>query len=356
MRHRHPRPLGFTLIELLVVIAIIAVLIALLLPAVQSAREAARRAQCTNNLKQLGLAVHNYIQANDRFPIGFFWAPTGPGGCDYSVSHSVFVALSSYLEQQNVFNAMNFGININQSANYTLHTIGISILWCPSDASISQARAADPLYFFGPQPADPPMVNFTSYAGNTGTWANLPYPNVPGCGGPFPQYRAFVDNMNGLLFFDSSVGLAGVTDGTSNTFLFGERAHGLFAEDQQWKYHWWAQGSYNNNLFTTLYPINPQRKLTNRNNQGFGTSSAYVVSASSFHPGGANFGMADGSVRFVKDTVSTWPFDPRTGLPTNVTSTPGSGGAQIYTNGPPVAVYQGLSTRASGEVVSADSY
>jgi prepilin-type N-terminal cleavage/methylation domain-containing protein/prepilin-type processing-associated H-X9-DG protein len=358
MRQNQPSPAtrGFTLIELLVVIAIIGVLIALLLPAVQAAREAARRAQCTNNMKQLGLAAHNYLSANDRFPTGFYWQPFGTGGCDYSVSHSPFVSLSPYLEQQAVFNAMNFSLNINLSLNYTVHTIGISTLWCPSDPSVAQKRAADPLYFFDVQPANPPMVNFTSYAGNTGTWANLPYPNVTGCGGPFPDYQASVDNMNGILFFGSSVGLAEITDGTSNTFLFGEHAHGLFAEDKQWQVHWWAQGDYDNNLFITLYPINPQRKLKNRANNGFGASSAYIASCSSFHPGGANFSMADGSVRFVKDTVSTWPYDPQSGLPTNVTSTPGTCGAQIYVNGPPMGVYQALSTRKSGEVISADSY
>jgi len=135
-RTHRPRA-GFTLIELLVVIAIIAVLIALLLPAVQSAREAARRAQCTNNLKQIGLSVHNYISANDVFPYGCYrqHQPTDPTGYPYTSGGS-FVPLLLYCEQQQVYNAANFNYNIFSGGNTTVVATSLNYLHCPSDPSI----------------------------------------------------------------------------------------------------------------------------------------------------------------------------------------------------------------------------
>src|SRR6201999_3686721 len=115
-----PRPRGFTLIELLVAIAIIAVLIALLLPAVQAAREAARRMQCVNNLKQLGIAVHNYIEVNDCLPMGHIGStsPTSPGSIINSFG--AFIPLTLYLEQSALYNAMNFNLNMFDIPNTTI--------------------------------------------------------------------------------------------------------------------------------------------------------------------------------------------------------------------------------------------
>ncbi len=123
---------AFTLIELLVVIAIIAVLIALLLPAVQAAREAARRSQCINNLKQLGLANANYAGATGVFPMGQFWNQTGYSG------FSALIHLLPYYEQVQVYNAFNTQLTFAQADNTTVHGTGISSLWCPSDGTISK--------------------------------------------------------------------------------------------------------------------------------------------------------------------------------------------------------------------------
>src|ERR1017187_9373861 len=163
---------GFTLIELLVVIAIIAVLIALLLPAVQSAREAARRIQCTNNLKQIGVATHNYISANNVFPQGIMYqanplqSPSPPGNWCYT-SGSWFLAMSQYFEQGNVYNATNFMVNMFTPQNTTVSALGQSMLWCPSDSVITNLQYT---YAAGQVTATPLTMYYTSYAACTGEW------------------------------------------------------------------------------------------------------------------------------------------------------------------------------------------
>ncbi len=162
---------GFTLIELLVVIAIIAVLISLLLPAVQSAREAARRAQCSNNLKQLALALANYEIANGSFPMQFFWQWCDAGApCAGSIGDGIgpMVALLPYYEQGPLFNAHNFSVENFGDINSTVDGTGVATLWCPSDGSIQGYRATlAPGAVFNNLPL--PMC-FSNYRGNWGYW------------------------------------------------------------------------------------------------------------------------------------------------------------------------------------------
>src|SRR5262249_55835988 len=149
------------------VIAIIAVLIALLLPAVQSAREAARRAQCVNNLKQIALAAHNYIQANDVMPMGIHRQRTVATDAYYT-SGSVFLPLLPFMENQQIYNAINFNINLCGAENTTISAISVSTLQCPSDTQITMSYVSPA----GAGAIDnvPLPMKYTSYCGNAGTW------------------------------------------------------------------------------------------------------------------------------------------------------------------------------------------
>jgi prepilin-type N-terminal cleavage/methylation domain-containing protein/prepilin-type processing-associated H-X9-DG protein len=369
---------GFTLIELLVVIAIIAVLIALLLPAVQSAREAARRAQCTNNLKQIALAANNYESSNNTFPGGSYsgtlWNP--PHWSTYPENFSVFARMLGYFDQSPMYNAINFNLCSSDIANVTICGVQINSLICPSDTQnqsipfpSSQYGGGGnntPGWSFNEIPGNFPAIQglmqaFSSYAGNAGTFT-FGYSQL--------MSTTVLQQFNGVIYNDSTVRIAAITDGTSNTFIFGEHSKGhLFILDPTYAIsdNSWQSGRWYDTLFSTMYPMN----LAIGNSAGISLNSAsyyYPAAAGSYHPGGANFAFCDGSVHFVKNSISSWPFGLSfdsygDAMPNNTTyttvyaTTPFTKtGYYLQNNGAQLGVYQMLSTRAGGEVVSSDSY
>jgi prepilin-type N-terminal cleavage/methylation domain-containing protein/prepilin-type processing-associated H-X9-DG protein len=339
---------GFSLIELLVVVAIIGVLLALLLPAVQSAREAARRAQCINNLKQIALAAANYHDQHGAFPPCGYWRDTGYGV--YSNAFSFLVHLLPQLEQGALYNAVNIDLNALNPENVTIYGIGVSTFWCPSDGSISRTawNPSSDMVINGGSATTP--VTFSSYAASCGTWFLSPWIFDP-------NYQAALSSMNGAIYLQSSTRIADVTDGTSQTLLVGERNHSIIPSPQRENWHYWFTAL--RTQFTTEFPINPQDKTIdvaeNEGNVFEGQASAWATSASSNHPGGANFAFADGSVRFIKETIDSWPMNPQTGTPVGLTVDPDTNLIQL-TPGMRIGVYQALSTRSKGEIIGGDAY
>jgi prepilin-type N-terminal cleavage/methylation domain-containing protein/prepilin-type processing-associated H-X9-DG protein len=332
---------GFTLIELLVAIAIIAVLIGLLLPAVQSAREAARRAWCSNHLKQIALATHAYASAYGSPPVGMLLGGDPSFGLYQTETHGVFVAMLAQLDQQPLFNAVNFNRNIFTSPNFTIYGTGLEVLWCPSDPII--AGRADRWSFYE-YPARV-FVHHTSYACSFGTFDVEPYFTDP------RNYRALGDMINGAFSFNRSIPWSAFADGMSQTLLFCERAYGLLSPDAQHSCFWWPDCVADDTRFLSMYPINPSRKIPDAYVSPYG--GAYVYSASSFHPGGANFAFADGSVRFLKDTINSWKLDADGNV---VGLSQDANGFYHLAPGTQLGVYQALSTRSGGEAISSDSY
>ena len=191
---------GFTLIELLVVIAIIAVLIALLLPAVQSAREAARRIQCVNNLKQLGLAAHNYHSINDTFPPAVFAYGSGEINLWGQTAR-----LIPHLEQQGLFNSINFSLTISDPGVATVVKTHVAGFICPSDFDqMTDSSNSNDFVGYG-------RINYEANAGNdTGTL----------------NASLTIETNNGVFIAFKTIGLAAITDGSSNTALYSERILG----------------------------------------------------------------------------------------------------------------------------------
>ncbi len=380
------RDRGFTLIELLVVIAIIAVLIALLLPAVQAAREAARRAQCVNNLKQIGLGMHNYHSANNSFPLGCTatFNSTNPG-CISWTGWSPQALMLGYLEQQPLYNAANFMFDARFATGYcwpinsTVDDAKINSFLCPSDGNAGMGNAGN---YTG-------CIN--SYYGSRGTTitaeAGVQGGNPPSCGGG--------QVTTGIFAYGTSYGLNAITDGSSNTVAFSESIAGDMGSRPK-KYssgvlnqslsgltgdpttlsqlqdpynslaigtpppgafvlnilqscqstfltatpnntlstnkgQEWSTGREAFSLFSTIVPPNSNQYTFGSCRFGCGgcpaaaADGSHVTNASSNHSGGANALFCDGSVKFIKSSIS-------------------------------MNIWWGLGTRASGEVISSDSY
>ncbi|ODT98458.1 MAG: hypothetical protein ABS79_05820 [Planctomycetes bacterium SCN 63-9] len=382
---------AFTLIELLVVIAIIAVLIALLLPAVQAAREAARRIQCTNNLKQIGLGIHNYISGNDSFPPGWelIWSSTAsPPKYTFNGDFSPHARILGYMEQQPMANALNLSLpvlndTIGAPANLTVMVSRINTFLCPSSAPPSYTGIGIAL----PSPLSSITVPGNSYFASMGSSLEA---DATHTGGPpngqfyYSGTSATPPNYASATGGKSPVKLAGFTDGLSNTIIFGEWRMGTgntgtvsipqdvifvsnsgiltpntsdmvmsqaqYSKFQSWAAlcsanaypatpnssrgprtvtlgQYWAVGLPVLTLGNLILPPNsktPNCLFTNSYYM-INTPTGGMVNLSSYHPGGANVLMGDGSVRFLKDTTN------------NLT-------------------LWALGSIAQGEVISADSY
>jgi len=327
------------LIELLVVIAIIAVLIALLLPAVQSAREAARRAQCTNNLKQLGLALHNYESSVGAFPIGVIYYQEAPLDCAgnglVARGHSLFTLVLPYMEQGVVYNAINFNFpagggtfsgQIPGLIQSTALLTRIESFVCPSDLRQIPYKIPD---------ESNNAYSQSSYAGSAGTvdifhwFCNCPIiANCPGGG--------IALEGNGAFGKDFNYRIADMTDGTSQTIFAGETSR--FKNDPDKIFNTWTRALW---FGSTLAPLSRLQGLAFpvpriNANLWTGEPSPWPASLGAFswvndprmkeygqfgfrsmHPGGANFLMGDGSVRFLKDSIDRqrvfWPLSTRNG-------------------------------------------
>ncbi len=298
---------GFTLIELLVVIAIIAILIALLLPAVQQAREAARRTQCKNNLKQLGLACHNYHDVHGMFPIGHSRGPwTGSANVEAWGWH---VHLLPYIEQSALFDTLdvntysleqviagdNPGLPNTNSGNIADDPLlalqsRISGFSCPSDPNDGIAHA-DRHFGGGVGISRSPAGNISWRPGHT---------NYVGNRGTRDQPQATNDPF-GVFGYNLATRIRDVEDGTSNTLMIGER------DTKNCRAGAWPgvrnpQGSGGRGIW---YNVGHSRTLINAPTSVFNwdTDNGCGESFSSMHPGGVQFALADGSVRFVSENI-----------------------------------------------------
>ncbi len=297
---------AFTLIELLVVIAIIAVLVALLLPAVQGAREAARRAQCVSNLKQIGLALHNYEGANLVLPPGYV-SNFDAQGNDTGPGWGWAAMLTREFEAGPIFNAINFNLAIEASANMTSRLPVINIFLCPSDPTANAYWAVNRNATTGA-----PVQNICQVAPSN-------YIGVYGISEPGPSGE-------GLFFRNSRVAIRDITDGTSQTLAVGERSHRLGEAT-------WVGSVTNAVMFPTDNdPIGRYRTETSSGmvlghageGVGPGDPNGDVNQFYSQHSGrGVNFLFADGHVAFLKSTMN-------------------------------YQIYKALATRAGGETIPSD--
>ncbi len=277
---------GFTLVELLVVIAIIGILIALLLPAVQAAREAARRAQCTNNLKQLGLAIHNYHDTHKTLPMNN--RPIPPGSYPGRNGFSWIATSLPYLEQGPLYDQLDFRVPLIDSTvsdNRSLVEEPIDTLLCPSDPT---PPVRSDLATWWAYPAAGTTVG-------TGPAAVTCYKGFCGIGVDSEPPNALFERLP-----QRAVRFRDILDGTSNVLATGERSPSYS--------HWAAWAAGNGVTLRTEYRINGIRALcptptTTASPCPAWGSGGVREGAASFHPGGINAGYADGSVHFLSETM-----------------------------------------------------
>jgi prepilin-type processing-associated H-X9-DG protein/prepilin-type N-terminal cleavage/methylation domain-containing protein len=311
---RTPRHRGITLIELLVVITIVAALIAFLLPAVQAAREAARRVRCTNNLRQICVAMHNYHGAVGDFPPAYVSLVRGsqPDIPELGPGWGWGTMILKYVEQSPLYNAVNFDLPITDPGSQTVRASILSVYQCPSSTGAGPSRLRD-----GSGKSLVEDLSPAQYVASAGQFEVADWPS---------------DN-NGVFFRNSRVGLRDITDGSSLTMLAGERSRTV--SDATWvgvvpsaelctnpaRDYEECRPSYAMVLaHTGPTPAGGYTWIVVPN-----STSAAVDNFWSLHPGGCNFLFCDGSVRFVKDTINT-------------------------------KVFSSLSTRSGGEVVSAEQF
>lgn len=319
---------AFTLVELLVVIAIIGVLIALLLPAVQAAREAARRMQCTNNIKQIGLALHGYHDQWNCFPP----SESRPSNSTSTGSGTAYVnwviLVLPFMEQLSVYNEFDRTLPITNAANATARGRTISTMLCPSDPyneTPFKGTAHIRTTAYGDGWAR------GNYAAN-GAIAKRRYSTTDADCAAYPTSLGWQDQTRrGVMGVNCAVGIAGITDGTSNAILVGEIRAGIVEADERGT---WALGSAagsslwgHGGIAGDAYGINSRQ--TNADDS-VGCPAAQEAAGSpealrdlgmacyvsgdgnqqgvrSMHPGGANMGLADGSVKFIGESIQVKP-------------------------------------------------
>ncbi|WP_339727105.1 DUF1559 domain-containing protein [uncultured Gimesia sp.] len=285
---------GFTLIELLVVIAIIAILIALLLPAVQQAREAARRSTCKNNMKQLGLALHNYHDTHRSFPPGSISASSsfsfnGSTWCSTPTADARApwtVMVLPYMDEAPRYNTFNFEGKFTTSsnvpgvtANHNAFKLGVNKYQCPSDPN--SGSGVNNLNYFGVQ------------GGGT----------TPACS---TQLGRRVFYTNGLLHHQSNVRIRDVTDGTTNTFLLAESKYGLNPQSRGDNIHaGWAAGTKLDASGNTYALVAAQLQINSVAGHAgdHDTINEFSRLFGSFHIGGCHVTLGDGSVRFISENM-----------------------------------------------------